>query len=273
MQTTTKITIERITPTKAEQMLNRNKSNRKLREGLAEAYASDMKEGKWTECPMPIVFYDDGDVADGQHRLWAIIMSNTTQTFTVHRGLSREAGLNIDTGLGRTLVDNARISGANSDLSNRLLAVTRAVGSGSRWSNSAVKVTAAQRLAMVDEYGEAARWALANAPKGRAFSHALVLGALARAWYYEEDKGRLARFSEVLTKGFMSEDGDGAAVALRNYLLASTGFGRPDVWRDAFYKTQHAIHHFMRRRKLTFIRTVAAEAYPLPTATKRKKAA
>jgi len=100
--------LETITPTKAHTWLNRNTSNRKLRDGWVEKYASDMRAGKWTECIVPIVFYENGDIADGQHRLWAIIESDTPQRFFVLHGLTREAGLNIDTGGGRNLVDNAR---------------------------------------------------------------------------------------------------------------------------------------------------------------------
>lgn len=95
------IVLETVTPKLAEAWINANKSNRKLREGLVEKYACDMRAGKWTQCPEPISFYADGDLADGQHRLFAIIESDTTQEFPIARGLSREAGLNINTGAGR----------------------------------------------------------------------------------------------------------------------------------------------------------------------------
>lgn len=267
------VTTDRITPARAEKMLNSNKSNRKLREGQVEKYASDMRNGAWTQCVDPIVFYDDGDLADGQHRLWAIVESGTTQTFIVVQGISRADGLNINTGLIRSLVDNARISGANANLSNRLISVARAVEQGSRWgAPGTAALSAAQTLEYVERHSEAAHWALANAPRGRAFSHAIVLAAMARAWYHEPDKARLAQFAEVLTTGFMNEHGDGAAIALRNWLGSCTGFGRSDIWRDAFLRTQNAIHYFMRRKKLTIIRSVAEEAYPLPKAESAAKA-
>ena len=71
-------TIENISPQQAEKMLNSNKGNRKLRDGVVEKYALDMVSGNWTQCPVPISFLQNGDVADGQHRLWAIIESITT---------------------------------------------------------------------------------------------------------------------------------------------------------------------------------------------------
>lgn len=74
------LTVEKITPKIAEAWLNANTCNRKLRDGIVERYAADMTAGKWTECPEPISFYVDGDLADGQHRLFAITESGTTQT-------------------------------------------------------------------------------------------------------------------------------------------------------------------------------------------------
>ena len=57
------------------------------------------------KCPEPIAFYDDGDLADGQHRLWAIVDSGMPIEFPIARGLSRADGLNINTGLGRSLAE------------------------------------------------------------------------------------------------------------------------------------------------------------------------
>jgi hypothetical protein len=271
------VSVEKISPAKAEKMLNTNCSNRTLREGIVEKYADDMRKGQWTKCIAPIAFYEDGDVADGQHRLWAIIESGETHEFMVVRGLDRESGLNIDVGLPRSLVDNARISGVNEHLSNRIIAVARVVATGQRGSRSPKGVSNAVKLAYVDKYNECVRWAIENAPAGRTFSHSLVLGAMARAYMVEEDKARLARFGEVLSKGFMADERDSAAIAMRNYLMvaAKTGFSHQDVWQDTFLKTQNAIKHFMRSKRLTQIKSVREEAYPLPTAkvTKLKKKA
>jgi hypothetical protein len=269
------VTVEKITPAKAEKMLNKNHDNRHLRAGVVEKYAADMKSGSWTDCTDPIAFYEDGDVADGQHRLWAVSVSGVTVEFIVVRGLSREAGLNIDVGVPRNLVDNARISGSNVDLSNRLIAVARAIATGSRGSTGTA-ISNADKLAYVEQYDEPARWAIANGPRGRAFSHSVVTGALGRAWFYESDKARLAMFGEVLNKGFMADEGDSAAIAIRNYLQQHAekyGFGNRDVWYDAFCKVQNAIRYFMRRKSLKVIKAVGAECYPLPTDKKQRKAA
>lgn len=257
-----KIECEVITPKRAEDFLNRNTNNRKLRDGVVEKYAQDMKDGKWTECTVPIVFYDNGDVADGQHRLWAVIESGHNQKFFVLRGLPRSAGLNIDNGLGRTLVDNARISGSDGDLSNELVCVARCVDLGSRFTGR--NPSNALALQYVKMHEEASRWAIKHGPMGKFMRNSMSLTAIARAWYLEEDKDRLARFCKVLGDGFSEGDQESAAVAIRNYLVQN---GRTTIlapfWRDTFLKMQNAIYHFMRGRQLMVIKRVSEEAYPL----------
>lgn len=251
---------EKISPDRAEQFINHNKANRKLRDGIVEKYAHDMKHGKWTECTVPIAFYEGGDIADGQHRLWAIIESKTTQKFFIVRNLPREAGLNIDTGLGRTLVDNARISGVDTELSNELISVCRAIHEGVR---SGKAMSNAQRLALVERYRAPAMWAIHNGPRGKFMRNSAVLAAVARALLHNVDEAALIRFSLVVSKGFSEGQHESAGVSLRNYLLAGGPVQSPPAWRDLFLKVQNAIQYFVRRRSLTVIRSVKEETYPI----------
>ncbi len=250
-----------ITPKMAEQWLNTNTSNRSLRAGVVEQYAADMKAGNWTQCTAPICFYDDGDLADGQHRLYAVVESQTTQRFMVMRGLSREDGLNIDTGLGRTVVDNGRISGLDTGLSAALVGTARAVASG---MPSMGRMSNAQKLAVVSQHREACEWAVSHVPHTKNICNSVVLGAVARAWYVERDHERLAEFCKVIGTGFANGDGDTAAVAMRNYMLQNAGIASgAAMWRDSFLKVQNAIHYFMERRRLTVIKSVKEDTYPL----------
>lgn len=261
------ITIEKITPALAAQYLNANLSNRKLRPGVVEKYASDMASGRWTDCAMPIVFYDDGDVADGQHRLWGIVESGTTQTFHVRRNFPRQAGLNIDTGFGRTLVDNATISGSDQGVSHTLLAVSRAVALGARSQGT---LSNSQKLDILAEHREASAWAATNGPKSKGIRNAMVLGALARAWYHERDTDKLRRYCDVLDNGFADGSAESAAVAMRNYLLAKgSAASGPAMWRDSFLKVQNSISYFMRGKSLTVIKGISDEVYPLRRTPKK----
>jgi len=251
---------EIINPAKAEKWLNSNKGNRKLRAGIVEKYAKDMRDGKWTTCTAPIVFYEDGDIADGQHRLWAIIESNCAQRFLIVHGLEREAGLNIDMGFSRSLVDNADISGADHDLSTTMISLCRGIEQGDRATRY---LTNSEKLAFVARHREAAMFVRKHGSQGRMFNNSIINGAIARAWYCEEDKERLKHFGQVLSKGFADGDQDTAAIALRNYILTRTRTVTGTDWRDTFLKVQNNIWHFMRRKRLMFIKSISEERYPL----------
>lgn len=256
---------ERVTPAMAERWLNaHNNANRSLREGIVERYAQDMLAGKWSNCIDPIAFYDDGELADGQHRLYAICESQTVQTFIIVRGLSRADGLNIDTGITRNIVDNAKISGEDTELSHELLATCRAVHFGDSRAPEGFDSIAA-RLKVVEVHREAAAWAVHNGPRGRHLRNAATLAAVARAYpYHPHDLERLHRFGEVVTSGMSTESSEFAAVTLRNYLIQNAGHCLlRATWRETFLKAQNALAYFMRGKPLTHIKGVKDEAYPI----------
>lgn len=70
----------KLTPKMAEELLQRNTANfRPLSTRLAERYAEDMREGRWKFNGDTICFSsDDGVLIDGQHRLWAVVLSGKT---------------------------------------------------------------------------------------------------------------------------------------------------------------------------------------------------
>lgn len=72
MKTKTEI----ITPEWAiEKLENHNPHNRKLSEQTVQAYAGDMRNGRWVLNHQGIAFDTEGNLADGQHRLWAVVFS------------------------------------------------------------------------------------------------------------------------------------------------------------------------------------------------------
>lgn len=266
-------TREKITPAKATLWLEQyNLDNRKMREGVAEQYAADMAAGRWTNCTQSIAFYDDGNLADGQHRLWAIVEADVTIEFNVMRGLKREDGLNIDTGLNRRLVDNGRISGLDVNLTPSIVSTARAVATG--MGSTGERLSNAQRLLIVEEHREAAEWVNSKMPHTKNICNSVTMGAVARAWYWEADKDRLERFCKVMASGFGDGSKDSAAIAIRNYLLLHAGTAAgSSMWRDTFLKVQNAIQYFMQGKPLTVVRSVKDEAYPLKKKRNIKKAA
>jgi hypothetical protein len=101
----------RITPKLAEQLLNSNHLNRPLRSGRVEQYAEDMRKGRWKMNGETMKFTIDGDILDGQHRLFAIIEADTPIDMLVVEGLDPDVMPTIDTGAPRTLGDVLAING------------------------------------------------------------------------------------------------------------------------------------------------------------------
>lgn len=111
---------ERITPSVAAKILDDTEKcpdfvNRNLRQGHVDSLAGDMKSGNWAPNGKTIVIGTNGAALDGQHRLWAIVESETTQIIPVARGVDPRAYITIDTGMKRKTADflkNLNVSNA-----------------------------------------------------------------------------------------------------------------------------------------------------------------
>jgi hypothetical protein len=82
-----------------------NKHNRDFSLTKAHGYAQQMKLGFWRLVHQGLAFYANGKLADGQHRLAATFLSDTTQQFTVFRNFAEDAMQAIDIGKRRTAGD------------------------------------------------------------------------------------------------------------------------------------------------------------------------
>ena len=97
--------VEEITPVRAEQYLDTMRANRKLSSQRVSQLANQMREGLWVFDGSPIRFNEDGELVDGQHRMWAIIESERPAEFLVLRGVNRKAMATMDTGKSRSFSD------------------------------------------------------------------------------------------------------------------------------------------------------------------------
>lgn len=118
-------TTELIDSATAERYLEHNVRNRLLTKRAVLAYLSDMKNGRWTFTGDPIKFDVDGNLLDGQHRLTAVALLNTTEgiKFSVVRNLPTEAQMVMDLGKRRTTGDQLGLKGIR--CANHVAAVGR----------------------------------------------------------------------------------------------------------------------------------------------------
>lgn len=256
----TNMKLEVITPQVAASYLEHNNTNRRLRMEVVRRYMGDMQTGNWVPGHSMVVFYDDGELADGQHRLKAIELSGIAQSVYVRRGANRIDFLKGGEGVPRTVVDGAKIAGIDLKVSARHFAISRTIETGqvasAAWSN-------AEKLRVLDRHSDATNFAITNFPPTPRVNNQMLLGAIGRAWYAESDHNRLKQFCEIASSGMCTSQSDVAAVAIRNAFI-SMGRGRNSVtFRDLFLRSQRAISAFMNERPLTVIRAVSSEAYPL----------
>ena len=80
----------------------KNKRNRKLDKKKVSQYSQDMKSGRWKLTSQTIAFDTDGFLADGQHRLQAIIESDATIESLIVFGSDPSAFDVLDIGKNRT---------------------------------------------------------------------------------------------------------------------------------------------------------------------------
>lgn len=106
-----RITVEKVTPAMAAQLLGTMSGNRQLRMRMVNRYAREMIAGKWQLNGESIKVSHQGKLIDGQHRLNAVIQSGVSVQMVVIRGVDAAAFLTLDTGVSRNYHDATTIAG------------------------------------------------------------------------------------------------------------------------------------------------------------------
>jgi hypothetical protein len=107
-----------ITPDMARSIVEtRNHSNRPISRNSVVAFAKEMKNGNWKLLTDAIAFDVNGNLINGQHRLLAVIMSETTQRFHIFENQPVANFTVYDTGKNRTAGDILSISGISNSAS------------------------------------------------------------------------------------------------------------------------------------------------------------
>jgi hypothetical protein len=102
---------EFITPALAREYLTRNVHNRPVRIAKVHRLAAAILRGEWQETHQGIAFDTNDDLADGQHRLFAVVRADIGVWMPVTRGMAPEAFTVIDQTDKRTGADVLRLMG------------------------------------------------------------------------------------------------------------------------------------------------------------------
>lgn len=126
------ISLERVSPDRAEKYLSTNVGNRSISKTNIARYATDIANGEWDPRTFEGVKFDtEGNLIDGQNRLQAIIEADTPQEIIVFRGLPRDTRLKLDQGKSRSTSNYMQIEGIEN--ASTKAAITRAIIHVDEW--------------------------------------------------------------------------------------------------------------------------------------------
>lgn len=93
---------ETITPEKAQILLLSNSGNRKVRAANIALVMRDIASGRWEKNGETLIVSVDGQLNDGQHRNFAILLTKIAIETAMAFGLTRESIATVDIGVKRT---------------------------------------------------------------------------------------------------------------------------------------------------------------------------
>ena len=107
--------IQTIKPEMAQVMLTANENNRNIHVRGLTARLRDIIDGRWELNGQGLIVAKTGQLNDGQHRLWAILLSGVATRFSVFYGATRESRATLDLGEKRPPRDRFRFAGIPND--------------------------------------------------------------------------------------------------------------------------------------------------------------
>jgi hypothetical protein len=251
-------------PDLAARWLDGNTHNRPLRSALVDRFARDMQAGRWQLTHQGIAFDPDHVLIDGQHRLWAVVISGVTVRMRVFFNEPLESMQAVDTGLVRSNFDVLHLTGEAGEISAKHLATLRAMLAGD--GLKLPKMTVGEEAELMTRHTAAVDFAIEHlgACRFRGVATATVRGIIARA-YYSSNHTQLIHFCDVLKTGRTSEDEDGPIQLLWQFLFGSAGAGQSRAVRRMRYaKTERALMAYLRGEPLAKLRSAGGELFPLP---------
>ncbi len=257
-----------VTPSMAARWLQGNTHNRPLNEAHVNRLAREMKAGRWRLTHQGLAFSAGGRLLDGQHRLWAIVMSDVTVSVRVFFNEPSDGIEDIDGGLTRSAADRMRLSGRfATDVGKPHLSTMRCMVRGlrpvERWAFGEESDLLARHLEAIDF----ALKHLTMTKRTRGIATAITRAVIARAWY-SVDHPRLMHFCTVLKSGLATGPADEPIILLRDFLVRSEkGRNRLDVVREQYGKTERALRAALTGEPLAKLYATNIEMFPLPEET------
>lgn len=245
--------VETITPEVAKAYLRHNVKNRNIRKHDVRMYAKDMKHGKWQLSPQGIAFYENGNLADGQHRLEAVIVADCPVEMWVVYDVPNDCTI-FDYGAKRRPHDILKMSGV--EATSYTIALSRFL-----FRTAGVQYPTIQMLAdFVNDNTENLMLAIYCTSHGVETKYnitkkASCTAAAFCALYCGMDAEWVNRFFSCVNSGeYDLNNGESASNFLRNWLIRNYTGKTDDNRINAFYQSCFACKDFCTQtnRKLEY---------------------
>jgi len=255
--------VMQIGPDQAIKWLERNTRNRTLDEKHVQSLAAEMKAGRWKLTHVGIAFDVNDVLQDGQHRLWAVVLSGCTVGMNVTFNTPEDCIEYVGGGKQRMAYERMNLSGRFEGGVNRNhLSALRGMLLGLAKPQL---VPFCREMDLMARHKPAIDFAVQHLTTNRVkgVGSSATRAVVARAWY-SSDLEKLRRFCEVLRTGMRGGDDESVIILLRDYLAkcdARDGLGR---FRDQYGKVERALHAYLAGKVLSVLRPCTAEMFPLP---------
>lgn len=256
-----------VTPAMAKAWLSKNACNqRKLRSGVVDRYARDMKAGKWLLTHQGIGFNTRGELIDGQHRLHAVVLADLSVLMMVSTDVPCSAFSHLDLGMQRTTSDVLRGEG-DEWVTPDHISIARLLEANGNSRQSAAGRSPFEMKELVYRHRNAITFVLTSIERRvRGVTVSPCLAAIASAYYGEKDRVRLSEFCTVLVSGIVRDaQQDTPAIMLRDYLKDNMGSLSAASRIEMYLKSQRAIRAFMGKEKINKLFMPSAPIYNVPS--------
>lgn len=245
--------VQVITPEVARKYLERNVNNRNVNKERVSIYARDILAGNWTP-GSSIGFFENGDLADGQHRLLAVVEANTPAMFVVIRNLPYESKLNHNGGMVQTAANSIKMYSGKDDAYGirvpQCSAFVRTLAE-IEVSQKACLMSPSELIVKMDLVADALSFISPYVRKKRKGISASAVWAAIIPAVYVVDKSKLATFCEVFTGGRNAVDAcESMVMRFATVMITSNHIGFASRL-EVFMKTQRCIKAFMEGQSLT----------------------
>lgn len=212
--------ITNVTPLLASSWLERlNVNNRKVSYRVVDKYSRDMSKGDWVLNHQGVAFDKYGHLADGQHRLLAIIKSGVTVPMMVTYGSARTG---IDELKPKNTASVIMFGNMSDWITNDKVKIAKSMMRLYRNIDTSTPATTSEVVEFCEKNKDAINFASdLFRTKRRGIAMAMMIATIATAYYYYEPD-ELRELVASLYSGVVTSENKRAAAKIRDILLDRT---------------------------------------------------